>query len=106
MSEPGFQINISLSGLIRVKFPWMEIKYDRLLIERINPVDYPSRHCVGIKPEKTTATCGYGFMHKLYGGYRHLDDTGFRISKYKSRSFGEPIMIMLDRIYARTVYIS
>jgi hypothetical protein len=31
-----------------------EIEYSRLLIERINPVDYPSRHCIGIKPEKTT----------------------------------------------------
>ena len=104
MAEPGLGADARNAGLFGVNFPRMEIEDRGELIGMIYPAQHPAGEAVGHQPEIAATACRPVAIEEAQRRRRNFHKTthGMRVA----RGIRHPIVVMANRIDARTVEIA
>src|SRR6185312_3465120 len=106
MSHPVFQRHTGNPWLLRIDFPWMEVKNAGGMLLPVDTTQATPEHRVRQQAEITAATAGPVAPPAVHRRDRDFEQSGMSGEKWKSRRPRHAIQVMVDRHDAGTVAVA
>src|SRR6185312_976007 len=106
MSHPVFQRHAGDPWLLRIDFPWMEVKNAGGLLLPVDTTQATLEHRIRQQAEITTATAGPVTPPAVHRRHRDFEQSGTSGEKWKSRRSRHAIQVMMDRHDAGAVAVA